>query len=205
MHSLFNMINGNERQSRSNDIKISTIQSEQASEILEKPSENPLSEPMNDSVHNIECNKDNLEKGSRKEITIKEFVQNNVENRLSNLLSSLYGEKSQKKKERMQVDRHKILDSKEKENSIIFIDFDNIRLEESEKRIEKEISINFIDNDNISTEESEKRIINYCLFIAALMILVIFSMFVSFPILLLEHKPIIIQPKIVNEMFCKYN
>ena len=76
MHSLFNMINGNERQSRSNDINFSTIQSDQASEILEKPSENPLSESMNDSTHNIECNKDNLEKGSRKEITIKEFVQN---------------------------------------------------------------------------------------------------------------------------------
>ena len=104
MHSLFNMINGIESQSKSNDINFSTIQSDQASEILEKPSENPLSESMNDSTHNIECNKDNLEKGSRKEITIKEFVQNDVENRLSNSLSSLYGEKSQNKRERMPVD-----------------------------------------------------------------------------------------------------
>ena len=55
------MINGNERQSRSNDINFSTIQSDQASEILEKPSENPLSESMNDSIRNIECNKDNLQ------------------------------------------------------------------------------------------------------------------------------------------------
>ena len=60
------------------------------------------------------------------------------------------------------------------------------------------------DSENISMEGSEKRIINFCLIIATLMFLTITAMLLSFPIILIEHKPKIMVPNgSEKNLFCK--
>ena len=59
-------------------------------------------------------------------------------------------------------------------------------------------------DENISMEESEIRILNYCLVIGIVLILVNIFILISFPILLVEDKPKIMQPKNGKDPFCKY-
>ena len=65
---------------------------------------------------------------------------------------------------------------------------------------------NIILNPNISMEKSEKRIMSFCFIIATLMFMTITMMLLSFPIILIEHKPKIIVPKISEKnLFCKHS
>ena len=58
--------------------------------------------------------------------------------------------------------------------------------------------------DSVSLEESEQRIIKYCLISGGLMLLISLSILISFPIVLIEYKPMMVMPKIEKDPFCKY-